>query len=55
MLTNRTYPARVADLKLRNIRREGAGEGDPVDVDDLKRWRKTILEAISAGVVRDVC
>lgn len=54
LVTNRSYPARVANQKLQNLRREGLGEGAPVDVADLKRWTDTILGAINSGVVKDV-
>lgn len=54
LVTNRSYPARVANQRLQNLRREGLGEGPLVDVDDLKRWRDTILAAIHSGAVRDV-
>lgn len=53
-LTGRSFPGRVANLKLRNVHREGPGEHVPVDVDSLRRWRDNILAAIDAGFVRDV-
>lgn len=54
LVTNRSYPGRVQNQVLQNLRREGLGEGPFVDIDDLKRWRDTILGAIHSGVVRDV-
>lgn len=48
-VASRTYPFRVEDQKLQNVRREP--DQLIVDIKDLKRWRDRIYEAIHTGAV----
>lgn len=46
----RSYPSRVQNCVLRDVNRDEAS----VSIDDLKRWRDRIFEAIDSGFVYDV-
>ncbi|CAH0557366.1 unnamed protein product [Brassicogethes aeneus] len=50
LVASRAYPARVADQKISNLRRNV--DQITVDVDDMIRWRDRIFEAIHSGFVR---
>ncbi|KAF7269758.1 hypothetical protein GWI33_017214 [Rhynchophorus ferrugineus] len=50
LVSSRAWPARVSNQKLQNVRREV--EGINMDVDDLKRWRDRIYDAIHSGRVQ---
>lgn len=52
MLTNRSYPARVPNQKLQDLKR--TSEGLEIAVADLKRYRDNILTCINQGFVKDV-
>ncbi|KAL1490376.1 hypothetical protein ABEB36_013085 [Hypothenemus hampei] len=51
LVASRSWPARVSGQKLQDVRREV--DGIKLDVEDLKRWRDRIYDAIHAGFVRD--
>ncbi|KAF7284741.1 hypothetical protein GWI33_021611 [Rhynchophorus ferrugineus] len=51
LVASRSWPSRVTNQTLQNVRREV--DGIIVDVDDLKRWRDRIYNAIHSGAVRD--
>ncbi|CAG9825513.1 unnamed protein product [Phaedon cochleariae] len=51
IVTGRSYPARVANQRMQNLRREI--DNSFVDVDDMKRWRDLIYGAINSGRVKD--
>lgn len=48
--TQRAYAARFANLALKDINREDL----VIEVNDLRRWRDRIYEAIDTGLVTDV-
>ncbi|XP_061391535.1 phenoloxidase 2-like [Musca vetustissima] len=48
-VNNRTYPGRVANAVLRDMKRPN----NVVDVADLERWRDRIMAAIDQGYVQD--
>lgn len=50
LVASRSWPARVANQKLTNLRREV--DQITLDVDELKRWRDRIFDAINSGTVR---
>ncbi|KAJ8971928.1 hypothetical protein NQ314_000471 [Rhamnusium bicolor] len=50
LVASRSWPARVANQRLNNLRREV--DQIVLDIDDLERWRDKIFEAINSGVVR---
>lgn len=52
LVASRSWPARVANQTLSNLRREV--DQIVVDIDDMKRWRDRIFEAINSGFVRGV-
>ncbi|XP_066260110.1 phenoloxidase 1 [Euwallacea similis] len=51
LVASRAWPPRVTGQKLQNLRREV--DGINLDVDDMKRWKDRIYNAIHSGVVRD--
>ncbi|XP_050307530.1 phenoloxidase 1-like [Anthonomus grandis grandis] len=51
LVASRSWPARVSNQKLQNVKREV--DGINIDVDDMKRWRDRIYDAIHSGMVRD--
>ncbi|CAG9864099.1 unnamed protein product [Phyllotreta striolata] len=51
LVASRPYPARVANQKLSNLRREV--DQITQDIDDMERWRDRIFNAISSGSVRN--
>ncbi|CAG9825512.1 unnamed protein product [Phaedon cochleariae] len=51
IVASRTWPARVANMRLRNLRREA--DQITLDVDEMRRWRDRIFEAIHSGVIRN--
>lgn len=51
-ISRRAYAARVANAKLQNL--SHIANNAFVDVQDLERWRDTILDAINKGMVKDV-
>lgn len=53
-VTGRSYPGRVEHRKLHDLTRQGPGEPQPVDLDDVRRWGEAIIAAINAGAVKDV-
>lgn len=52
LVASRSWPARVSNQTLRDVKREA--DGVIIDVDDLKRWRDRIYDSIHSGIVRDV-
>ncbi|CAH2007165.1 unnamed protein product [Acanthoscelides obtectus] len=50
LVASRPWPARVANQKISNLKREL--DQVKLDVDELERWRDRIFAAISAGEVR---
>lgn len=50
LVASRSWPSRVANQKLNNLRREV--DQITIDIDELKRWRDRIFDAISTGTVR---
>lgn len=50
LVASRSWPARVANQKLSNLRREV--DQITLDIDELKRWRDRIFDAINSGTVR---
>lgn len=52
IISRRTYAARVANAKFQNLAR--TSDDTFVDIQDLERWRDTILDAINKGMVKDV-
>ncbi|XP_023309916.1 uncharacterized protein LOC108904736 [Anoplophora glabripennis] len=50
-VASRSWPARSANQKLSNLKREV--DQIVLDIDDLERWRDRIFEAINRGVVRN--
>lgn len=52
LVASRSWPARVTNQRLQNIRREA--DGLILDVDDMTRWRDRVLAAIHSGMVMDV-
>lgn len=52
LISSRTYPARVANQKLSNLRRET--DQVIVDLEDMERWRDRIFDAINSGVAKNV-
>lgn len=52
LVASRTWPPRVGNQKLQNVKREL--DQITVDLDDLKRWRDRIYDAIHSGIVRRV-
>ncbi|XP_023012800.2 phenoloxidase 1 [Leptinotarsa decemlineata] len=51
LVASRTWPARVANQKLSNLRREA--DQIVVDIDDMERWRDRIFNAINTGIVKN--
>ncbi|XP_030760912.1 phenoloxidase 1-like [Sitophilus oryzae] len=51
LVASRSWPARVKNQRLSDVRREI--DGVIVDIDDMRRWRDRIYAAIHAGVARD--
>ncbi|CAG9771864.1 unnamed protein product [Ceutorhynchus assimilis] len=51
LVASRAWPARVSNQRLQNVNREV--DGLKLDVDDMKRWRDRIFDAIQSGMVRD--
>ncbi|KAF7269759.1 hypothetical protein GWI33_017215 [Rhynchophorus ferrugineus] len=51
LVSSRAWPARVKNQKLQNLKRDA--DGINVDVDDLKRWRDRIFDAIHSGRVQN--
>ncbi|KAF2892247.1 hypothetical protein ILUMI_13924, partial [Ignelater luminosus] len=51
LVASRAYPARVANQKIQDLRREQ--DQVRIDIDQLERWRDRIFTAIHSGVVRD--
>ncbi|XP_060525566.1 phenoloxidase 1 [Cylas formicarius] len=51
LVASRSWPARVANQKIQNLKREV--DGITLDIDDMKRWRDRIYDAIHSGSVRD--
>ncbi|CAH1163694.1 unnamed protein product [Phaedon cochleariae] len=51
LVASRSWPARVANQKLSNLRRET--DQITIDLDDMVRWRDRIYAAINSGVVRN--
>ncbi|CAH1106365.1 unnamed protein product [Psylliodes chrysocephalus] len=51
LVASRSWPARVANQKLSNLRREV--DQITTDIDDMERWRDRIFNAISSGVARN--
>lgn len=52
LVASRAWPARVTGQKIQNLNREV--DGVKMDIDDMKRWKDRIYEAIHSGQVRDV-
>uniref|UniRef100_A0A6P7FN22 Uncharacterized protein LOC114330954 n=1 Tax=Diabrotica virgifera virgifera TaxID=50390 RepID=A0A6P7FN22_DIAVI len=50
LVSSRSWPARVANQKLSNLRRET--DQITQDIDDLERWRDRIFDAIHSGNAR---
>lgn len=50
LVASRPWPSRVANQRLNNLRREV--DQITLDIDELKRWRDRIFDAISTGTVR---
>ncbi|KAJ8961010.1 hypothetical protein NQ318_020315 [Aromia moschata] len=51
LVASRSWPPRVANQRWQNLRREV--DQIQVDIDDMKRWRDRIVDAIHAGVAKD--
>ncbi|CAH1101426.1 unnamed protein product [Psylliodes chrysocephalus] len=51
LVASRSWPARVANQTLSNLKREV--DQITTDIDELERWRDRIFNAISAGVARN--
>lgn len=51
LVASRAWPARVTGQKIQNLNREV--DGVKMDIDDMKRWKDRIYEAIHSGQVRD--
>lgn len=51
-VASRSWPARVANQKLSNLKRDV--DQIQVDLDQMNRWRDRIFDAINSGVVRGV-
>uniref|UniRef100_A0A6P7FUF2 Phenoloxidase 1-like n=1 Tax=Diabrotica virgifera virgifera TaxID=50390 RepID=A0A6P7FUF2_DIAVI len=51
LVANRSYPARVPNMRWSNLRREV--DQIYVDIDEMKRWRDRIFDAIHSGFARD--
>ncbi|XP_023012803.2 phenoloxidase 1 [Leptinotarsa decemlineata] len=51
LVASRSWPARVANQKLSNLKRES--DQIQIDLDDLQRWRDNIVAAINSGFVRN--
>lgn len=52
LVASRSWPSRVANQRLSNLKREV--DQIVVDLDDMKRWRDRIFDAINSGFVRGV-
>lgn len=52
LVASRSWPARVANQRLSNLKRES--DQVVVDIDDLVRWRDRIFDAIHSGVAQGV-
>nr|XP_023022213.1 phenoloxidase 2-like [Leptinotarsa decemlineata] len=50
LVASRNWPARVANQRLQNLRREV--DQIYLDIDEMKRWRDRIFDAIHSGVVK---
>ncbi|CAH1106364.1 unnamed protein product [Psylliodes chrysocephalus] len=51
LVASRSWPARVANQRLSNLRREV--DQISTDIDEMERWRDRIFNAISSGVARN--
>ncbi|KAG5886327.1 hypothetical protein JTB14_034790 [Gonioctena quinquepunctata] len=49
LVSSRAWPARVANQRLSNLRREQ--DQVTMDLDDMDRWRDRIIDAINAGAI----
>lgn len=52
LVASRTWPPRVRDMKPQNIRREV--DQIKVDIEEMKRWKDRIYDAIHSGVAKGV-
>lgn len=52
LVASRSWPARVANQRIQNLRREV--DQIILDIDDFKRWRDRIFDAIHSGMVQGV-
>ncbi|CAH1235221.1 unnamed protein product [Diabrotica balteata] len=54
MVGNRTYPARVPNMRWQNVQRDFDEAGNTaIDIEQMERWRHRIYNAINLGFARD--